>query len=318
VKGQVVPVTTEAGGHMNRGSRVLAGVDFSKAAREAFDYAIALSSRYSAELVAVHAVPPDRPFSWRARGRMVLMERFRQKATDARVEFTERIQSGPAADVILLHARSLRPDVIVMGTNQRTGMERLRVGSVAERVATKATVPVLLVPERRRIATTQPFRHVAVAVDFSPSSDRAVDQALTLATGPGDRITLIHVVHGFSSAVRPYLHEYGVIPYQDERIRDARQRLRSIAALVRRTSPHLVETRVLAGDTAAEIGRMVDTIGADVLVAGVPKRGAVSRALFGTTAARLLRTVRVPLMVVPDTGTVVTSLGGGPETRLAA
>ena len=54
---------------MNRGSRVLAGVDFSKAAREAFDYALALSSRYGAELVAVHAVPPDRPFSWRARGR---------------------------------------------------------------------------------------------------------------------------------------------------------------------------------------------------------------------------------------------------------
>src|SRR6185503_15557973 len=117
-----------------------------------------------------------------------------------------------------------------MGTNQRTGFERFRLGSVAERVSRKATVPVLLVPAHRGPATTQPFRHVAVAVDFSTSSDRAIEQVLALATGPSDRITLIHVVHGFSSAVRPYLHEYGVIPYQDERIRDARQRLRSIAA----------------------------------------------------------------------------------------
>lgn len=303
---------------MNRASRVLVGVDFSKAARDAFDYALALSGRYGAELVVVHAVPPDRPFSWHARARMLLMERLRQKATEARVEFTERVQSGATAEIILLHARSLRPDFIVMGTNQRTGIERFRLGSVAERVATKATVPVLLVPERRGTATTQPFRHVAVAVDFSTSSDRAIEQALALATGPSDRITLIHVVHGFSSAVRPYLHEYGVIPYQDERIREARRRLRRIAASVGRTPRHPIDTRVLPGDTATEINRVVDTIGADVLVVGVPKRGAVSRAVFRTTAARLLRTVRVPLMVVPDTQKVVTGQGDELTTRFAA
>jgi len=303
---------------MNRVSRVLAGVDFSKAARDAFDYALALSGRYGAELVVVHAVPPGQPFSRHARARMVLMERLRQKATEARVEFRERVQSGPTAEIILLHARSLRPDFIVMGTNQRTGLERFRVGSVAERVATKATVPVLLVPEHRATAATQPFRHVAVAVDFSTASDRALEQALPLATGPSDRITLIHVVHGFSSAVRPYLHEYGVIPYQDERIRDARRRLRSIAASVGRTPRQPIDTRVLPGDMATEMNRVIDTIGADVLIVGVPKRGAVSRAVFGTTAARLLRTVRVPLMVVPDTQKVVTRQRAESATRLAA
>ena len=40
-------------------SRVLAAVDFSKPARGAFDYALALSKQHGAELVVVQAVPPQ-------------------------------------------------------------------------------------------------------------------------------------------------------------------------------------------------------------------------------------------------------------------
>jgi nucleotide-binding universal stress UspA family protein len=280
-------------------SRVLAGVDFSRAARDAFDYALALCARSGAELIAVHAVRPDRPFSWHARARMTLMERLRADAARADVPFTERIQSGDAAEIILLHARSLQPDAIVVGTHQRGGIDRLRAGSVAERVAARAAVPVLLVPQRRRLSPAPPFRHAAVAVDFSSASDRAIEQALALAAGPSSRLTLIHVVPGFSSAVRPYLDGYAVMPYQDERIHEARQRLR-LAAASARTAGMSVDTRVVSGDTSSEINRMVDTIGADALVVGVPKRGAMSRAVFGTTAARLLRSVEVPLLAVPE------------------
>jgi nucleotide-binding universal stress UspA family protein len=302
---------------MNRVARILAGVDFSRASRDAFDAALALSARYGAQLVAVHAVPPDRPFSWHAGARVKLMESLRQKAARANVAFMDRVQSGDPADIILLHARSLEPDVIVVGTAQRSGFARLRTGSIAERVAAKATVPVLSVPQHRRTPATPPFRNVAVAVDFSTSSDRAIDQALALATGPSDRVTLIHVVPGFSTAVRPYLDGYSVVPYQDERIREARQRLR-VAARAGRTARIPIDTRVVPGDTTAEINRVVDTIGADALIVGLPRRGALSRAVFGTTATRLLRTARVPLLAVPDTERVVTVQSDEPATRLAA
>jgi nucleotide-binding universal stress UspA family protein len=302
---------------MNRSSRILAGVDSSRASRDAFDYALAMSARYGAELTVVHAVPSDRPFRCHAGARVVLMEQLRQEAAQANVAFAKRVQSGDAAETILLHAQSLRADVIVVGTTQRSGIERLRAGSVAERVAAKATVPVLLVPQRRRSSATQRFRHIAVAVDFSPSSDRAIEQARAMATGPNDRITLIHVVPGFSSAVRPYLDGYAVVPYQDERIREARLRLRH-AASVGRTSRIPIDTCVVPGDTTTEINRVVHSVGADVLIAGVPMRAALSRALFGTTAARLHRTVRVPLMAVPDTGRMVHAEGGETARRLAA
>ena len=143
------------------------------------------------------------------------------------------------------------------------------------------------------------FSHLAVAVDFSASANGAIKQALALASDPADRITLLHVVPGFSSGVPPHLYRYGIAEYQDELLRDARRRMQ-LAVPVKRSTPAAVHARVLVGDTTTEISRVVESIGADLLVVGVPKRGVVSRAVFGTTAARLLRLSRVPVLAVPE------------------
>ena len=56
----------------------------------------------------------------------------------------------PASDAILAEARNWRADLIVMGTHGRRGLNRLILGSDAERVVREAPVPVLLVraPEK--------------------------------------------------------------------------------------------------------------------------------------------------------------------------
>jgi nucleotide-binding universal stress UspA family protein len=57
----------------------------------------------------------------------------------------------PVSDVILDEARKWRADLIVMGTHGRRGVNRLLLGSDAERVLRSAPVPVLLVrPEERK------------------------------------------------------------------------------------------------------------------------------------------------------------------------
>ena len=52
--------------------------------------------------------------------------------------------AGAVSDAILADARRSRADVIVMGTHGRRGLNRLLLGSDAERVLREATVPVLL------------------------------------------------------------------------------------------------------------------------------------------------------------------------------
>ena len=287
---------------MQQFSRILAAVDFSKSARGAFAYALALSKQHGAELIVVQAVPPNQAFSWHARERRALTAKLHRKAKQANVEFKNRVQHGDPAEIILSHARSLRADVIVAGTHQRRGIDRFSNGSVAERLAAKASVPVLLIPWHRHADTIRPFGHVAVATDFSAASNRAVEQALALANESGDRVTLLHVVPGFSSGVPPHLYRYGIAEYQDQLMRDARRRMQ-LAVPVKRHTPAAIHARVLLGDTTTEISRVVGGIDADLLVVGVPKRGVVSRALFGTTAARLLRLSRVPVLAVPEVGT---------------
>ena len=298
---RTIAITKSGGNIVQQFSRVLVAVDFSKPSRGAFEYALALSQRHGAELIVVQAVPRNQAFSWHARERLALTAKLRRRADVANVELRERVQQGDPAEIILLHARSLRPDVIVAGTHQRRGIDRFSSGSVAERVAAKATVPVLLIPWHRRADRIAPFKRVAVAVDFSTVSTRAVEQALAIASDAADRVTLLHVVSGSAPDVPLFLHRYGIAEYQQQLKRDAWQRLQ-LAVPSERQTPAAIHARVLMGDTTTEISRAVDSIGADLLVVGVPKRGVVSRALFGTTAARLLRVSRIPVLAVPEVG----------------
>ena len=286
---------------MNHLSRVLVAIDFSKPARHAFDYALELSRHHGAELIAVQAVPTDDTFARHAGARLTLAETLRQRTDQAGVKFSFRVQTGEPAEIVLLHARSLCPGVIVAGTHQRRGLERVRVGSVAERIAAAATVPVLLVPGRGRASASGSFRHVVVAVDFTSASRRAIEHGLTLARHSDDRITLIHVLPGSSAEVPPHLYGYAFEQHQDPLIEDMQRRLRTLIP-EERTSQAAIDVHVVRGDAATEIAEIVDSIGADLLVVGVTKRGILSRALFGSTAVRLLKVTPVPMLAVPDLG----------------
>ena len=61
------------------------------------------------------------------------------------VEFEGVVREGAAAETILDEAAVARVDRIVVGTHGRTGLSHLLLGSVAERVARLAKVPVLVV-----------------------------------------------------------------------------------------------------------------------------------------------------------------------------
>jgi len=70
------------------------------------------------------------------------------EAVDARLLEPFRVETGRPADRILAVEHELEPDVTVIGTHGRHGLERILLGSVAERVARSAGGPVLVVPTR--------------------------------------------------------------------------------------------------------------------------------------------------------------------------
>lgn len=58
---------------------------------------------------------------------------------------TTHVREGKASVAILDAAREFEPDLIVIGSHGRGGLDHLLIGSVAERVLRKATLPVLIV-----------------------------------------------------------------------------------------------------------------------------------------------------------------------------
>jgi nucleotide-binding universal stress UspA family protein len=70
------------------------------------------------------------------------------RSCPAGTKLHKHLRLGPAADTIVAASRDLAIDHIVMGTNGKTGIERLLVGSVAEQVVRLADVPVTTVRHR--------------------------------------------------------------------------------------------------------------------------------------------------------------------------
>ncbi|ELY87558.1 UspA domain-containing protein [Natrialba hulunbeirensis JCM 10989] len=67
------------------------------------------------------------------------------KAAHAGIEATTSVENGVPHEVILEYADEHGIDMIVMGTQGRTGLDRVLVGSVTERVVRMAEMPIVTV-----------------------------------------------------------------------------------------------------------------------------------------------------------------------------
>ncbi len=132
---------------------ILHPTDFLEHSMHAYWLASALARDYGARLVALHVVaaptvvygegvvPPD-PAALQAEAVARLQA---LPAPSGKVAVERHVVEGDAAEVTLRLAKELHADLIVMGTHGRTGLGRLLMGSVAERVLREADCPVLTV-----------------------------------------------------------------------------------------------------------------------------------------------------------------------------
>jgi nucleotide-binding universal stress UspA family protein len=139
--------------------QVMHATDFSSASRPALAKAVELAKRDRAGLVIVHVMTPP---AWVGDGYVspsTLDEIYRGYRADAQKKLdavVARAKAGGArtrgmllegmpAEQILRAARSMKPQLLVLGTHGRTGVARFFVGSIASRVVAGATSPVMTV-----------------------------------------------------------------------------------------------------------------------------------------------------------------------------
>jgi nucleotide-binding universal stress UspA family protein len=137
--GGAVPAVTDKTAH-DTPPRVVLATDFSEASGAATRAAFAYARLLGARLSLLHVT--------RERGRVAARQRLarlvRELGPDLPTETV--VSSGLPAEEIVRHAAERKAGLLVVGTHGRTGVSRVLLGSVSERVARTSPCPVLVVP----------------------------------------------------------------------------------------------------------------------------------------------------------------------------
>ncbi|RJX50823.1 universal stress protein [Halonotius pteroides] len=136
---------------------VLFPTDGSEAASEAASHAIDLADKHDAAMHILYVVDHERVSqmapklgSDHIKGTLQeegerITDAVADAASSAGLDTVVSIREGAPGETITEYADDIDADTIVMGTNGRTGMDRLLMGSVAERVIQNTELPVMTV-----------------------------------------------------------------------------------------------------------------------------------------------------------------------------
>ena len=105
---------------------------------------------------------------------------------------------GRPADSILDYSRENGMDLIIMATHGRGGISRWWMGSVAEKVLSQATVPILLINSKTSMESEPvrkaAFLNILVPLDSSDLGEAALPFAEEIAQKTGASITLLYCI----------------------------------------------------------------------------------------------------------------------------
>ena len=136
---------------MIRIQKILYPTDFSSYSNQAYFHAVSLAEKHGASLTVLFVYNPDKittpgnPPSMEA-ARIYWQNQLESiRPVDPNISVSHVMLEGDPAEEIVGYGRDACIDLIVMGTHGRTGVERLLLGSVAERVLRDAACSVLVV-----------------------------------------------------------------------------------------------------------------------------------------------------------------------------
>jgi nucleotide-binding universal stress UspA family protein len=145
---------------MKRIRRIVSATDFSSASNRALEMAVDLAKQNKGELLLVHVLVPSMSYPEDSyvdpafyldlekstrRTAQAALDKLTNKIKRAKVKVKGLLLKGTAHDQIVRAAKNRRADLIVIGTHGRTGLTKLLMGSVAGRIVSEASCPVLTV-----------------------------------------------------------------------------------------------------------------------------------------------------------------------------
>ena len=145
------------------------------------------------------------------------------------------------------------------------------------------------------------LQRILVAVDLTPRGHRALRRGIQLALASGADLRLIYVCsEDFPEQLKLAQEKF------------AREELAAHAARAREQGLAKVSTAILEGRTYEEIVRVAIDYAADLIVLGPHRPSSFAQDLLGTTAGKILRAGRCPVLVAREED------GGGYDSVMVA
>lgn len=142
---------------MPRFDKILCPVDFDQNSLPVLRLAAELTQERKATLYLLHVVgmPPGPevalPFDQMEAAARAKLKKLAQRIVGRKTRYDAGVAMGDPASEVLRIAKRRRVNLIVMATHGRKGLNRLILGSVAERVVREAVCPVLTVKPKGKI-----------------------------------------------------------------------------------------------------------------------------------------------------------------------
>jgi nucleotide-binding universal stress UspA family protein len=198
------------------------------------------------------------------------------------------------ADGLLREVARLEADAIVVGGSGGGLAGPFSLGSVVNELLHSSPVPVVVAPRGTRHTDVERVREVTCAIGEREGADLLLRTAVRFSKAAGTPLRLASLV-----ALDPsFGHLRGDADAVRERaLEHAQQTLETAKAALPEVIP--VTSTVVDGATVEDAVSKLDWRDGDLIMVGSSRLSAPKRLFLGSTAAKMLRVLDVPMMVVP-------------------
>jgi len=198
------------------------------------------------------------------------------------------------ADGLIREAARLEADLIVVGGSGGGLAGSYSLGSVVNELLHSAPIPVVVTPRGTRDSKIDKVREVTCAIGQRQGADLLLEKAVRFSEAAGTPLRLVSLV-----ALDPM---FGSLRGDDEAIRDrAMEHARNVLDAAKSSLPEgfPVTATAVEGPTVEEAVNKLEWHDGDLIMVGSSRLSAPRRLFLGSTAAKMLRVLDVPMMVVP-------------------
>ena len=291
---------------------VFCTTDISDFSNHSISWGMALAKEFRAKLLVCHVIDfpaavtyGDGPIFFMDQQNQAMdnaLQEIRHLIGDQPVQWEPLITIGHAADEITRLAEEKGADLVISATHGRSGLKRLIVGSVTERLMRTLHCPLMVVRGPKHdlsILTdhTVNFQKILVGCDFSEDSDLAFQYGLSLAQEFQSELHLVHVKEPtiYTEWLKTSVDlEETLYHALDDRIRG------KLKKMIPKEAAHWCMPKIdlLEGKPNEELIGYAKENQISLIVLGVRGQGLVERMFVGSTTDRVIRQAPCPVLSV--------------------